>query len=218
MGTSFDLSKAIQPTESKVITDPIISVKVVVSMIPLATSVPPMKVSKWRSSAMTAAFIIGRFGWSGLRLRNSPMIVNVFTCEVLQILDSRLRIVLPIRQRREPRRVWATPESVTKGQVLRLPKGCPRTKPLDCRGLYDPTLRRCAERFQYRESCESQRKWRTRICGRRAWLRCCERCEFGVGQPCGVEGGGKYPDDLSPCRNIWPQNNPVKCCIKCYCT
>jgi len=45
-GLAFTFSTAIQPTDNKVIIAPMISVSVAVSMTPLATSVPPMKVSK----------------------------------------------------------------------------------------------------------------------------------------------------------------------------
>ena len=68
---TFTLSIVIQPTESKVINAPIISCKVSVSNKPLATSVPPIKVNRWRSNAMTADFIRGSLVVSGLRLRNN---------------------------------------------------------------------------------------------------------------------------------------------------
>ena len=57
-----------------------ISVRVAASRIPLATRVPPMKVNRWRSSAMTADFIKGSLGVSGvslLRLRNNLIVICV---------------------------------------------------------------------------------------------------------------------------------------------
>lgn len=85
-----------------------ISVSVAVSMTPLATSVPPINVSKWRSRAMMADCMSGSFGWSGLRLRNSPMVVNVICFAVLQILCSQPRIEHPIRGRNARRKGGAT--------------------------------------------------------------------------------------------------------------
>ena len=76
-GSPFVLSKAIQPTDNKVNTEPMISVRVAESMIPLATRVPPMKVNRWRSKAMTADFIRGSLGVSGLRLRNNLIAICV---------------------------------------------------------------------------------------------------------------------------------------------
>ena len=73
-------------------------------MTPLATSVPPIKVSRWRSSAMMADCM--RLGLLGLRL-NSPMVGNVIWFAVLQILCSQPRIVRPNRGTNAPRKAWA---------------------------------------------------------------------------------------------------------------
>ena len=164
-GLAFTFSTAIQPTDSKVIIAPIISVKVAVSMTPLATSVPPMNVSKWRSSAMMADCM--RLGLLGLRL-NSPIVGNVIWFAVLQILCSQPRIAHPNRGRNAPRKGRATRCMRPRNRGIRLERGC-RSK----RG--HPVLRGkrpCQAVAGMRATCQGLLGWGMRTCGR--WpLRTC---------------------------------------------
>ena len=158
-GSPFVLSKAIQPTDNRVNTEPMISVSVAVSMMPLATRVPPMKVNRWRSKAMTADFIKGSFGVSGvsgLRLRNNLI------CSWVCWRDSRLRIVPPNLQRRELRKVRAKFRTGSLPWVGLPPKGCrstqgrprPQGKPQRSNPCREPA------------PCQRWPAWGMRTCGR----------------------------------------------------
>ena len=107
---------------------------------------------------------------------------------VLQILGNPLRIAHPNRGKNAHRRAWATPDDAPNTMALRLAKGCPRSTLWRCRGSHGPILRRYSALPPHRGWCESQRKWRTRTCGRSA-LRRGEGGELSVGQASCVEGG-----------------------------
>ena len=94
------------------------------SMKPLATSAPPMKVRRWRRSASVAAFMIGSFGvFSGLRLRNS------FICLAICVGCNLRCTAHPSRGRNALRRVWAKFDSSPSASARCLPIERQRTKP-----------------------------------------------------------------------------------------
>jgi len=172
-GLPFTFSTAIQPTDNKVIIAPIISVSVAVSMTPLATSVPPMNVSRWRSSAMMADCI--RLGLLGLR-RNSPIVGNVICFAVLQILCSQQRIERPIRGRNALRKAWAKRCRRPRNRDKRLGIVC-QSKPSH------PVLRGqrpCQAVAWMRATCQQLLGWGMRTCGRWPLLKACYGCKFSV--------------------------------------